>query len=69
MQSTNEQTGSSRQPAVPPICTFKSQRVSACRHPLSLQDVRMSPDNLRAFILWDSFNGQPGPLDRELRRQ
>jgi hypothetical protein len=29
----------------------------------------MSPDNLRAFILWDSFNGQPGPLERELRRQ
>lgn len=31
-----------------------------------LQDVRMSPDNLKAFILWDSVTGQPSRLRSEL---
>jgi hypothetical protein len=29
----------------------------------------MSPDNLRAFILWDSFLGRRIELERELRKQ
>lgn len=28
----------------------------------------MSPDNLKAFIQWDSFTGQAPLLGRELRR-
>ena len=41
----------------------------ACVHGRCLQDVRMSPDNLKAFILWDSFTGQAGSLERELQKQ
>lgn len=29
----------------------------------------MSPDNLKAFIQWDSATGQPALLARELRQQ
>ena len=29
----------------------------------------MSPDNLKAFILWDSATGQPGQLRSELNAQ
>ena len=35
-----------------------------------MQEVRMAPDNLKAFIQWDSILGPPAaaPLERELRR-
>ncbi|KAL4436945.1 hypothetical protein ABPG75_004084 [Micractinium tetrahymenae] len=35
----------------------------------AVKDVRMSPDNLKAFILWDSITGQPGRLRSELNAQ
>lgn len=35
---------------------------------LSVSDVRVSPDCLKAFILYESFTGQTQPLQRELQR-
>ncbi|KAL4430570.1 hypothetical protein ABPG77_005810 [Micractinium sp. CCAP 211/92] len=35
----------------------------------AVKDVRMSPDNLKAFILWDSIIGQPDRLRSELNAQ
>lgn len=35
---------------------------------LSLKGVRMSPDNLKAFILWDSYTGQVDAAAKELSR-
>lgn len=33
----------------------------------SIKEVRMAPDNAKAFILWDSYNGQAAKTERELK--
>ena len=34
----------------------------------SIKEVRVSPDHAKAFILWDSYNGQAAGAERALRR-
>ena len=36
---------------------------------LCIKGVRMSPDNLKAFILWDSYSNQGAALEKELGRR
>lgn len=36
---------------------------------LSLKGVRMSPDNLKAFVLWDTYTGQVDAAAKELSRR
>ena len=67
--------GTCTQPVLPlPACQLRPAACSACVHGFangaerrSIVQIRMSPDNLTAYILWDAFPDQAEAAEKEIR--